>query len=104
QPITAAPAANPSIDSINAIAALDNGAVRAHPIKTATIIPIIKGLCSVDQLIISPNQVMNWSTRSEEHTSELQSRFDLVCRLTLEKKNLIEEIENRISHIYPLRE
>src|SRR2546421_7974563 len=26
-------------------------------------------------------------TRSEEHTSELQSRSDLVCRLLLEKKN-----------------
>src|SRR6266513_3123801 len=26
------------------------------------------------------------SPRSEEHTSELQSRFDLVCRLLLEKK------------------
>src|SRR5699024_11623294 len=30
--------------------------------------------------------------RSEEHTSELQSRFDLVCRLLLEKKKLIQEI------------
>src|SRR6267378_2905284 len=29
---------------------------------------------------------MNASTRSEEHTSELQSRRDLVCRLLLEKK------------------
>src|SRR5437868_10020877 len=28
------------------------------------------------------------AVRSEEHTSELQSRFDLVCRLLLEKKNL----------------
>src|SRR5207249_11014119 len=27
--------------------------------------------------------------RSEEHTSELQSRFDLVCRLLLEKKNSV---------------
>src|SRR5699024_11826053 len=27
------------------------------------------------------------SNRSEEHTSELQSRFELVCRLLLEKKN-----------------
>src|SRR5690349_22556527 len=27
--------------------------------------------------------------RSEEHTSELQSRRDLVCRLLLEKKNII---------------
>src|SRR5207249_11292923 len=26
------------------------------------------------------------AARSEEHTSELQSRFDLVCRLLLEKK------------------
>src|SRR6266513_4139931 len=26
--------------------------------------------------------------RSEEHTSELQSRFDLVCRLLLEKKEV----------------
>src|SRR5699024_11801273 len=28
----------------------------------------------------------NPTDRSEEHTSELQSRFDLVCRLLLEKK------------------
>src|SRR5438067_6139790 len=27
--------------------------------------------------------------RSEEHTSELQSRFDLVCRLLLEKKKIM---------------
>src|SRR5689334_24145807 len=27
-----------------------------------------------------------WSERSEEHTSELQSQFHLVCRLLLEKK------------------
>src|SRR5207249_5169811 len=30
-----------------------------------------------------------WSERSEEHTSELQSRFDLVCRLLLEKKKKV---------------
>src|SRR5438067_6851923 len=27
-----------------------------------------------------------WHLRSEEHTSELQSRFEVVCRLLLEKK------------------
>src|SRR6266704_6661728 len=32
----------------------------------------------------------NGATRSEEHTSELQSRFDLVCRLLLEKKKTNE--------------
>src|SRR5699024_12884131 len=31
--------------------------------------------------------VLPFVLRSEEHTSELQSRFDLVCRLLLEKKN-----------------
>src|SRR5207249_6824860 len=30
-----------------------------------------------------------FALRSEEHTSELQSRFDLVCRLLLEKKNTV---------------
>src|SRR5207249_11294171 len=29
------------------------------------------------------------TVRSEEHTSELQSRFDLVCRVLLERKKLI---------------
>src|SRR5437868_9049408 len=31
-------------------------------------------------------QIDKANVRSEEHTSELQSRFDLVCRLLLEKK------------------
>src|SRR5689334_22200136 len=31
-------------------------------------------------------QALNWMLRSEEHTSELQSQFHLVCRLLLEKK------------------
>src|SRR6266511_4456845 len=30
--------------------------------------------------------LVHWKTRSEEHTSELQSRENLVCRLLLEKK------------------
>src|SRR5947209_11337364 len=31
-----------------------------------------------------------WKSRSEEHTSELQSRQYLVCRLLLERKNRAE--------------
>src|SRR3712207_7803797 len=34
--------------------------------------------------------VFAWSVRSEEHTSELQSRQYLVCRLLLEKKKTIQ--------------
>src|SRR5438067_5624024 len=37
-------------------------------------------------------------TRSEEHTSELQSRFDLVCRLLLEKK---KKTKNSRTHHIP---
>src|SRR5437868_9666258 len=33
-----------------------------------------------------PQPAAQPAARSEEHTSELQSRFDLVCRLLLEKK------------------
>src|SRR2546429_4705701 len=37
--------------------------------------------------------------RSEEHTSELQSRLHLVCRLLLEKKKITEEhLINRRRH------
>src|SRR5438105_11821428 len=34
--------------------------------------------------------------RSEEHTSELQSRVDLVCRLLLEKKKKDENADDRL--------
>src|SRR5690349_23681209 len=36
------------------------------------------------------------ASRSEEHTSELQSRRDLVCRLLLEKKNMVGTSRGRI--------
>src|SRR5207248_7604650 len=35
-----------------------------------------------------------WSIRSEEHTSELQSPYDLVCRLLLEKKKQQKNLAN----------
>src|SRR5438067_9494718 len=38
-----------------------------------------------------PSIITTGSARSEEHTSELQSRFDLVCRLLLEKKKKKKE-------------
>src|SRR5689334_24156029 len=37
-------------------------------------------------------------TRSEEHTSELQSQFHLVCRLLLEKKKIIQIQKIHINH------
>src|SRR5438067_4808918 len=40
-----------------------------------------------------------WWTRSEEHTSELQSRFDLVCRLLLEKKKRVNTVPTAVPPI-----
>src|SRR3712207_8974781 len=39
------------------------------------------------------------SLRSEEHTSELQSRQYLVCRLLLEKKNKLQKYTIQMTHI-----
>src|SRR5256884_5807838 len=39
--------------------------------------------------------------RSEEHTSELQSRLHLVCRLLLEKKKKITEYSSIMPRDYP---
>src|SRR5207249_9950650 len=36
--------------------------------------------------VLPEEALVGVNARSEEHTSELQSRFDLVCRLLLEKK------------------
>src|SRR2546427_1702822 len=38
------------------------------------------------------------SLRSEEHTSELQSQSNLVCRLLLEKKNKATPAPSRVVH------
>src|SRR5256885_4782988 len=53
---------------------------------------------SAGQRRCRPTLVMlNCKTRSEEHTSELQSPCNLVCRLLLEKKKKKDE-NNSVSH------
>src|SRR5690554_7324880 len=44
------------------------------------LVDVIEGTCRLRQALVKDK-------RSEEHTSELQSRPHLVCRLLLEKKN-----------------
>src|SRR5688572_20842564 len=76
-------------DAITAITAIE----AAHPdvavvditLKDTYGIELIKNLkerCDVPVLVLS----MHDESRSEEHTSELQSQSNLVCRLLLEKK------------------
>src|SRR5437867_8571773 len=56
---------------------LSFGIRRAHP----ALAPMIDRACYIGGL--------DAVSRSEEHTSELQSPYDLVCRLLLEKKNTV---------------
>src|SRR2546429_4351133 len=42
-----------------------------------------------ERLVIVESVIISFLPRSEEHTSELQSRLHLVCRLLLEKKKKI---------------
>src|SRR5256885_3599991 len=41
-------------------------------------------------------------TRSEEHTSELQSPCNLVCRLLLEKKNILPRARPTLPQVKPI--
>src|SRR5438093_3025299 len=54
---------------------------RAQSIARTSVAPY-KASCDA-----APPKVASWRSRSEEHTSELQSLTNLVCRLLLEKKN-----------------
>src|SRR5699024_12660933 len=55
-------------------------------------IPAMQAFCVISKLAREETSRMQKACmagiplRSEEHTSELQSRFDIVCRLLLEKK------------------
>src|SRR5699024_11397162 len=60
-------------------------------IGDVTVIVLYSGVCKVNAAIATEILIDSFGVniiinRSEEHTSELQSRFDLVCRLLLEKK------------------
>src|SRR5438067_7542555 len=55
----------------------------------------VSGIALFDDQVVPANR-QNAAPRSEEHTSELQSRFDLVCRLLLEKKNNREKAHPRL--------
>src|SRR5690625_6349453 len=66
----------PTGRQIGCTASLCTGSISQRKKSLAKPLPILKVHSSATS-----------STRSEEHTSELQSRGHLVCRLLLEKKN-----------------
>src|SRR5690606_41583048 len=69
----------PSPTSITAIVSAAAYASRSRRRASISARPASSGL-------VSPSRYCTTAARSEEHTSELQSRVNLVCRLLLEKK------------------
>src|SRR5437868_9945787 len=76
--------------------------VRTEQGRLAEAMPSLREkLKTAENIIVESNSILKFlrpdlyltvldpatADRSEEHTSELQSRFDLVCRLLLENKN-----------------
>src|SRR5438132_10453582 len=55
-------------------------------VVTTVVINVVLGGALWASAAITRKNLMNGAIRSEEHTSELQSHSDLVCRLLLEKK------------------
>src|SRR5690349_23878509 len=62
----------------------------AHPSGTSTAMPVPIVARPPPGASVAPS-----TARSEEHTSVLQSRRDLVCRLLLEKKKKVVQQKNR---------
>src|SRR5690349_22431548 len=60
--------------------------IRTALIPTPPVLPRIMPKVGDKVFAMRTNTLNFWVPRSEEHTSELQSRRDLVCRLLLEKK------------------
>src|SRR5699024_11553158 len=73
---------NPRLSHATRVRAMPPAAVLTPEAETAASRSSTTALSASAQ---PPKKALNQS-RSEEHTSELQSRFDLVCRLLLEKK------------------
>src|SRR5689334_24011688 len=70
---------------------VDQGLSGTSPVDAQSALKI-GTLTDADYVVIgtvNPSRTLTFSDarRSEEHTSELQSQFHLVCRLLLEKKN-----------------
>src|SRR2546430_7664472 len=57
-------------------------------------LPGVEGLLHISEL--QQGRTERTEDRSEEHTSELQSQSNLVCRLLLEKKKLIFTVDRAV--------
>src|SRR5260370_31064417 len=64
----------------------DTATTEIYTLSLHDALPISGSRTSWDRSVHSPRTFSRRPPRSEEHTSELQSHLNLVCRLLLEKK------------------
>src|SRR5688572_31192560 len=57
-------------------------------------------ICGPQETLAGLSTTMAGSPRSEEHTSELQSQSNLVCRLLLEKKKKKKNKKRNLTKLY----
>src|SRR5207249_12053251 len=84
----------------------DTATTEIYTLSLHDALPIFAGSACIQMRAKYYNAINQDGTRvedrSEEHTSELQSRFDLVCRLLLEKKknknNIHTHLTTTINH------
>src|SRR5690349_6047659 len=79
---------NEQIDRNDRVEAAYKQALSLARQGAATQNEVLVALRAILQSVASARATFDFSTRSEEHTSELQSRRDLVSRLLLEKKKI----------------
>src|SRR2546430_7338877 len=77
----------PDVDSLQPRAHSRGVRLSQPQIKTIGVIGILAAALGVILLSDVKREPAQSGARSEEHTSELQSQSNLVCRLLLEKKN-----------------
>src|SRR2546429_4659015 len=80
-------------------AAAASGGVRANRSNRATLSSCLSGGVRSPSLAWRAMDVRIPPGRSEEHTSELQSRLHLVCRLLLEKKKKQSQVQSPFQEI-----
>src|SRR5687768_442463 len=81
---------------LGASAATAQGGTASVRLRAFEEVPAVSsaGAGRFDAVISEDGQSIDWTlSRSEEHTSELQSRLHLVCRLLLEKKKIRKNIK-----------
>src|SRR5688572_32219612 len=65
------------------------GSTATAPHPRPTVVPSARSKTSRQVAVAKAGMFQTWSPpRSEEHTSELQSQSNIVCRLLLEKKKI----------------